>query len=196
MITVPNVTVIPPKIQSAENRNPYQQLYCHSSPTIHEKPLHKAILKAVNEYLGCRDEISKILKSNIGTVMECKNQQEILILENRLKELDKARNDLISLITSGGCDEDTLDSEFMKIHTEEQEINENLAELKKNSEISSETRSKIDSAMKMLEGEKFELEEFDNIIIRKLIECIKVVSKDKVKIIFKGGIEVEVVVEK
>lgn len=84
----------------------------------------------------------------------------------------------------------------MKIHTEEQEINENLAELKKNSEISSETRSKIDSAMKMLESEKFELKEFDNIIIRKLIECIKVVSKDKVKIIFKGGIEVEVVVEK
>ena len=152
MITAPNVTVIPPKIQSAENRNPYQQLYCHSSPTIHEKPLHKAILKAVNEYLGCREKIAKILKSNIGTVMECKNQQEILILENRLKELDKARNDLISLITSGGCDEDTLDSEFMKIHTEEQEINENLAELKKNSEISSETRSKIDSAMKMLES--------------------------------------------
>ena len=35
MITAPNVTVIPPKIQSAENRNPYQQLrvaaYCRVS---------------------------------------------------------------------------------------------------------------------------------------------------------------------
>ena len=75
--------------------------YCSESPTIHEDKLHRAILKAVNEYLGCGDEIAKILKANIGSVLECKNQQEILNLEQRLKDLDKARNDLISLITGG-----------------------------------------------------------------------------------------------
>ena len=40
--------------------------YCSESPTIHEDKLHRAILKAVNEYLGCGDEIAKILKANIG----------------------------------------------------------------------------------------------------------------------------------
>ena len=49
--------------------------YCSESPTIHEDKLHRAILKAVNEYLGCGDEIAKILKANIGSVLECKNQQ-------------------------------------------------------------------------------------------------------------------------
>ena len=34
--------------------------YCSESPTIHEDKLHRAILKAVNEYLGCGDEIAKI----------------------------------------------------------------------------------------------------------------------------------------
>ena len=63
--------------------------YCSESPTIHEDKLHRAILKAVNEYLGCGDEIAKILKANIGSVLECKNQQEILNLEQRLKNLDK-----------------------------------------------------------------------------------------------------------
>mgnify|MGYP002233652307 CR=1 FL=1 len=46
--------------------------YCSESPTIHEDKLHRAILKAVNEYLGCGDEIAKILKANIGSVLECK----------------------------------------------------------------------------------------------------------------------------
>lgn len=78
--------------------------------------MHKAILQAVSEYLGCRDEIAKILKANIGSVLECQGQQEILNLEKRLKELNKARNDLISLIASGGCDEDKLDSEFAKFY--------------------------------------------------------------------------------
>ena len=42
--------------------------YCSESPTIHEDKLHRAILQAVNEYLGCGDEIAKILKANIGSV--------------------------------------------------------------------------------------------------------------------------------
>lgn len=170
--------------------------YCTDSPTIHEDILHKAILQAVNEYLGCRSEIAKILKANIGSVMECRNQQQILNLEKRLKELDKARNDLILLITSGGCDEEKMDSEFEKIYNEEQSINEQLAKLKKNMEISADTQGKIDNAMEMLEHENFELDVFDNIIIRKLIDCIKVMSKTEILIIFKGGVEVRTTIEK
>ncbi len=170
--------------------------YCTGSPTVHEIPLHRAILKAVDEYLGCRDEIAKILKANIGTVMECKNGQEILNLENRLKELDKARNDLITLITSGACSEDTLDKEFMKIHDEEKEINEKLSDLQKSIKISEDTQSKIDSAMETISNENFQLDTFDDVIIRKLIECVRVISNDTVQIIFKGEIEVMAKIEK
>lgn len=170
--------------------------YCSESPTIHEDKLHRAILKAVNEYLGCGDEIAKILKANIGSVLECKNQQEILNLEQRLKDLDKARNDLISLITGSGCDENKLDCEFEKIHAEEQEINEKLSELRKNAEISTDTQNKIDSAMEMLAHENFQVEVFDNVIVRKLIDCVKVLSKEKLLIVFKGGVEVKAQMEK
>lgn len=169
--------------------------YCTNSPTMKEEKLHKAILNAVNEYLGCRDEIVKILKANIGSVLECQGQQEILKLENRLKELNKSRNDLITLITSGGCDEDKLDEEFAKIHNEEQSINEKLKELRQKARVSADTQRKIDSAMDMIEKEKFTLDVFDNIIIRKIIECIKVISKEELIIIFKGGIEVKAEIE-
>ena len=169
--------------------------YCTDSPTMKEEKLHKAILRAVNEYLGCRGEIAKILKANIGSVLECQGQQEILNLENRLRELNKARNDLITLIASGGCDEDKLDSEFAKIFNEEQSINERLKELKQKAKISADTQNKIDSAMEMIEQEKFKLEIFDNIIIRKLIECVKVLSKEELLIIFKGEVEVKAKIE-
>lgn len=170
--------------------------YCTDSPTIHEEPLQRAILSEVNGYLGCRDEIAKILKANIGSVLECQGQQKIINLENRLKELAKARNDIISLITSGGCDEDKMDSEFAKIYAEEQSVNKQLSELKKKTEISADTQKKIDRAMDMIEHEKFEIEVFDNVIIRKLINCIKVLSKTEILIIFKGGIEVKAIIEK
>lgn len=169
--------------------------YCTLSPTIHEEMLQTAILQAINEYLGCRDEIARILKANIGTVLECQGQEKILFLEKRLGEINNARNDIIALIAVGGCDEEKMDSEFSRLYTEEQAINEQLSELKGKIKLSADTKKKIDTAMNMIENEKFELEFFDNVIIRKLIECIKVLSKTELLIIFKGGVEVKAEIE-
>ena len=149
----------------------------------------------MNEYLGCGDEIAKILKANIGSVLECQGQEDILAAEKRLREIDQARNDLVDLIASGGCDEDKLDSEFAKLYAEEQQLSERLAMLKSQNQTSAETQEKLNKIMNMIEHEKFELEIFDNVLIRKLIECVKVVSKTEILVIFKGGYEVRTEIE-
>lgn len=169
--------------------------YCPDSPTIKEEQLHKAIIRAINNYYSCRNDIIRILKANIGSVLECQGQEEILAVENRLKEIDQARNDLVGLIASGGCDEDRLDSEFAKLYSEEQQLSERLTILKSQNQTSEETQAKLDKIMDMIEHEKFELETFDNVLIRKLIECVKVLSKTEILVIFKGGYEVRTEIE-
>lgn len=169
--------------------------YCPDSPTIKEDQLHKAIIHAINNYYSCRNDIARILKANIGTVLECQGQEEIISIENRLKEIDKARNDLVNLIASDGCDEDKLDNEFSRLYQEEQQLNERLEILKSQNKTSAETQAKLDKIMDMIEHEKFELETFDNVLIRKLIECIKVLNKAEILVIFKGGYEVKIDIE-
>ena len=169
--------------------------YCPDSPTLKEESLHKAIIHAINNYYSCRNDIARILKANIGTVLECQGQEEIINIENRLKEIDNARNDLVMLIASGGCDEDKLDSEFAKLYQEEQQLSERLEMLKSQNKTSAETQAKLDEIMQMIEQEKFELETFDNVLIRKLIECIKVLDKTEILVIFKGGYEVKAEIE-
>lgn len=169
--------------------------YCPDSPTIKEKQLHRGILRAINNYYSCRNDIVRILKANIGSVLECQGQEEILSVEKRLKEIDQARTDLVNLIASGGCDEDKLDSEFAKLYAEEQGLSERLTMLKSQNKTSEETQAKLDKIMDMIEHEKFELETFDNVLIRKLIECVKILSKTEILVIFKGGYEVRTEIE-
>ena len=169
--------------------------YCPDSPTLKEEQLHKAIIRAINNYYSCRDDIVRILKANIGTVFECQGQEEILAIEKRLKEIDQARNDLVGLIAAGGCDEDKLDSEFAKLYAEEQSLSERLTVLKSKNKTSAETQGKLDKIMELIDNEKFELETFDNVLIRKLIECVKVLSKTGILVIFKGGYEVKAEIE-
>ena len=169
--------------------------YCHDSPTIKEENLHRGIIRAINNYYSCRDDIVRILKANIGSVLECQGQEEILSIEKRLKEIDQARTDLVGLIASGGCDEDKLDGEFAKLYAEEQDLNERLKMLKSQNKTSAETQQKLDKVTEMIEHEKFELETFDNVLVRKLIECIKVLSKNEILVIFKGGYEFRTEIE-
>lgn len=171
------------------------QKYCPDSPTIKEEQLHRGILRAINNYYSCRNDIVRILKANIGSVLECQGQEEILSVEKRLKEIDQARTDLVNLIASGDCDEDKLDSEFAKLYAEEQGLSERLTMLKSQNKTSEETQAKLDKIMDMIEHEKFELETFDNVLIRKLIECVKILSKTEILVIFKGGYEVRTEIE-
>ena len=177
------------------SRLDHGKTYCPDSPSISEEKLHKAIIHAINNYYSCRNDIVRILKANIGSVLECRGQEDINAAEKRLKEIDNARNDLVDLIASGGCDEEKMYSEFEKLHDEEQRLNERLIQLKAENRTSAETQQKLDRIMQMIESEKFELEIFDNVLIRKLIECVKVMSKDQIKVIFKGGYEVNADIE-
>ena len=170
--------------------------YCKSSPTIHEEPLHRAIIQAVNEFYDCGDDVAKILKANVESVLAGMEQSEINKIENRLKEIDKARNDMISLITSGSCDEDALDAEFAKLFEEETQLSGKLLSLKAQCKVSDDTKDKIESTIAEIENSRFQLEAFDDVLIRKLIECVKVISKTEIIIIFKGGYEVKAEVEK
>ena len=74
-------------------------------------------------------------------------------------------------------------------------MNERLAMMKSQNKTSEETQAKLDEIMDMIEHEKFELETFDNVLIRKLIECVKVMSKTEILVIFKGGYEVKAEIE-
>ncbi len=161
-----------------------------------EKYIGDCLWRKQYEFYDCGDDVAKILKANVESVFAGMEQSEIQKIEQRLKEIDKARNDMISLITSGSCDEDTLDSEFAKLYEEETQLSGKLLSLKAQCKASDDTKEKIKSTIAEIENSRFQLEAFDDVLIRKLIECVKVISKTEIIIIFKGGYEVKVEVEK
>ena len=170
--------------------------YCKKSPSIHEDKLHKAILSAINEYYDCKNVIRELLKSNVEQALAGVSIKETKEIEKRLREIDDARSDYISLIASGTMDEETMDEQFQKMYAEEQKLNSRLKVLKENNNIDKNKRTRITKALQDIDNSSCELAEYNDILVRKLIECIKVNSKTEITIIFKGGIETTVEVEK
>ena len=170
--------------------------YCKRSPSIHEDKLHRAILSAINEYYDCKDSIKELLKSNVEQALVGVSIKETKEIQKRLREIDDARNDYISLIAAGTMDEESMDEQFQKLYTEEQELNSRLKALEENNKIDNNKRVRINQTLQNIDNSLCELTEYNDMLVRKLIECIKVNNKTEISIIFKGGIEVIVPVEK
>ena len=151
---------------------------------------------AVNEYFDCNKELRQLLKNTVESSLLANNQKEMQAIENRLTEIDNARNSYISLIASGGADEDALDAEFAKLYAEEQGLNERLTALKSQSPADVKGQKQAETALQEIEQTQFVLTEFDDILIRKVLECVKVLTKTEILIIFKGGQEIRVQIEK
>lgn len=169
--------------------------YCKKSPSLRETCLHKAIVKAINEHFGCEEDIRKILNGNLESVLLGNDSDELKKAEQRLREIDEARNDFISLIASDNMDEDELDTEFKKLHEEEQKVTEKIQVLRNGNKSGSEHLNRVTCIINDAENRQCKLTEYDDTLVRKLIECIKVIDKHKIRIVFKGGFEKEVNVE-
>ena len=170
------------------NRLEHGPKYC-KSPTIDEEPLHNAIVRAINEFYNCSDDVAKVLKSAADTVLSGSNDDEIKQIKQRLKDIDQARNDFVNLIATGACASDSLDDEFSRLYSEEEQLSQKLLSLKAQGEA--EQNELADDIKAVIDNSSFELQQYDDILVRKVVECVKILSKDEISITFKGGYEVK-----
>ncbi len=174
------------------NRLEHGPKYC-KSPTIDEQPLQDAIVRAINEFYNCGDDVAKVLKSAAETVLSGTIGNEISQIKQRLKDIDQARNDFVNLIATGATTLDSLDDEFARLYSEEEKLSQKLLSLKAQGEA--EQNELVDSIETDINNASFELEEYDDVLVRKVVECVKILSKEEISVTFKGGYEVKAELE-
>ena len=170
------------------NRLEHGPKYC-KSPTIDEAPLHNAIVRAINEFYNCSNDVAVILKSATDTVISGSGDGEIRQIEQRLKDIDQARNDFVNLIATGACASNSLDDEFSRLYNEEEKLSQKLISLK--AQAKTKSNELADTIKADIDNSSFKLHQYDDVLVRKTIECVKILSKEEISITFKGGYEIK-----
>lgn len=149
-----------------------------SSPTVNEEVLQAAVVKAINEVLASKDTLLSTLQANIETVLNKENDKATKDIDTKLNEL---QNELIRLANSK-ADYEEVANEIYR-----------LRELKQNALVVNAEREgrrqRIAEMTDFLNEQSHELEEYDEQLVRRLIEKVTVFN-DKLAIKFKSGIEI------
>ena len=151
-----------------------------TAPTINEETLQKAVVKAINELLANKDSFLKVLQKNIATVFNEENDNATDDLDSKLEELQQQ---LLIQAKSKNDYEDVADEIYR------------LREMKKNSLVENAEREgkrqRIAEMTDFLNEQSYELEEYDEQLVRRLIEKVTV-HDDRIEVEFKSGISIDV----
>ena len=154
-------------------------LACHSR-TVREDIIGLATVDAINKLIGQKDDFLITLKKHIETVISETDNNLVEEIDKKLEELQK---ELLRLANSKEDYNDIAD----EIYRLREERHKALAE-----EVGKKgSKQRLEEIEKFLNEQSTLLEEYDEQLIRRLIEKITVYD-DKLTIKFKSGVEVDV----
>ncbi|OGO76916.1 MAG: serine recombinase, partial [Clostridiales bacterium GWB2_37_7] len=178
------------------NRQEYGKKYCKNSPTIDELLLQAAIMNAINQLIGDKDDFMGTLASNLQMVMG--KHTKVIDIPAMDKRLEELKTEMLALVTQNvksGINNVDFDEAYEKIAAERKQLLKEKNEYTEQQVIYDTYHHRVSEMKKYLGDMNCAMTEFDNDLVRRLIQSVKVLSKEKIVITFKSGIEMEQAVE-
>ncbi len=172
------------------SRLDYGKKYCHHSPTVEESVIQNAIMNAIQKVAKQNAEVLKNLKLHIGMGLDAEETEDkSLDIQIRIAEIDaefKAMLNAVSAQTADTFDE----SRVSTLMDEKNKLLGQLEQIDASKQKRESAKSRLDEIYTILDGLKNHPMKFDNQILRQILECVIVESKEQIKVIFVGGMEV------
>ena len=171
------------------NRIEYAKKYCHNSPSVEESILQRAVMAAIMEIANQNAEVLRTLKLHIGMGLAGeKSEDNSIDLQIRIAEIDaefKKMLDRVSTDTIEAFDEETA----TRLMNEKSRLQQQLDSIADAEQRRENAKSRLDDIYMILDGIKNRPMEYDDQIVRQLLECVVVDSKEQITVIFKGGLK-------
>lgn len=173
------------------NRLDYGKKYCHHSPSIEESLLQDAVMRAIMQTAKQNVEVLKTLKIHIGMGLTDEvTEDKTLDIQIRIAEIDAEFQKMLKAVSANNAD--GIDEErITELMNEKQRLAVQLEQYAAVRQKRESAKSRLDEIFTILDGLQNHPMEYDDKLVRQLLECVVVESKEKIKVVFIGGTEIE-----
>ena len=173
------------------SRLDYGKKYCKNSPSVEESRLHNAITAAITKKANSEEINIGGIMDHIESFGSRRDTDGIIQRQRRIAEIEKVIDDLARL-NSDEAQNGELDYKFSELYAELYSVKDELEEMQ--SGASALDGDMLNEMREVVTGLKNHPVEYDDKVVRQLIDCIKVMSADTIKICFKDGTVTEVLI--
>ncbi len=171
------------------SRLDYGTKYCKDSPTVEETVLQDAIVCSINSLLSDKRECLEVLKMNIRRGLEIGTVgNDEYSIKLRMDELRKSRDVITQKIVHNEGDMAEFETQFKLIADELQELNNQLVDIENNRTNAMASLAVLEDVTEIADTSDTHLTEYNDAIVRQIVEQIKVHNDNSIDITFIGGI--------
>ena len=172
------------------NRLENGKKYCKNSPSLKEPQLQESIMAAIREQFTDRERVTDALKEvEERIILHGEPQQDVAPFLSRIQEIDQAMSNLL-LLVSHSADSGIYDTKFKELTKEKQELQTQVNQLERVALKDKERVWQLQNVLAMIDRASVELSEYDDELVRRIIEQITVMPDGKTDIRFKGGLQI------
>jgi hypothetical protein len=175
------------------NRLEYGTKYCKESPTLEESRLHTAIVAALNCLDNDKLDVMETLRAGLQLALGTQEGDSFNegAIQNRIAELQSVMMDLVELSSKSSASADYFDAKFEEISTEIKSLQEQLGKHKQQTLITQNTKARIGELLAIMEQLDLSVKEYRDDVVRAIIAKVVVLSADRIRVTFDGGVEME-----
>lgn len=171
------------------NRLDYGTQFCKTAPTIEEKEIQNAVVRAMSKLSTDElNEFNAIMEASIGEALGINvDAAERDMLTTRIKQLETEMMSKIDMSIGQGLSIEDSESEFKRISDEISQLTSRLNALNEQGKTDEDRQRRIEDVKAGLEQFKDCTTVYNDTAVRKMIECIRVYSDGALDVIFGGG---------
>ena len=173
------------------SRVDYGNKYCHNSPTLDEEPLHRAILAAINSTVKGKDSIIYNLKSAMEKELAPVAGQQLSLseIDSQLEQLNTEFSKALAEASESG-DQAAYSDRFREIMQKQTALKVQRDEIQGMLAESGKAAAHIEQCRQAAETTPSAITEWDEALIRQVVESVTVEVNSKLTVQLKNGIEV------
>ena len=175
------------------SRLDYGKKYCKNSITAEEAALHGAVVRALRRF-HAEDESTylTLTKATIGEAIGINGgSEEIDLLTRRIDALNKRMLELVNETVAAGKDVESSEDEFKSISDQIEQLNRRIAAIQESIHKDGSRQARLEEIQSIIAKRSANETQYDDSIVRQMIECIKVHRNGRLTIIFGGSYEIE-----
>ena len=172
------------------SRLDYGTKYCKDSPSIEESVIHDAVIRAITQKAMSEGATTDRILRHIQMYEASQDTDNIFAMQQKLNDIT-AQLDKLTKMDAEAVQNGDFDKQLETMYGEMYAIKDKIAERENEQKEIQAASDKLQETAQSIENIKGKAVEYDDKIVRQLIECIKVISINHLDIFFKDGTKTE-----
>ena len=174
------------------NRVEHGTKYCKDSAGVEEKMLQESICRCLSKMLEDSQEVYSLIQSNLTYAVSGNSAAlDMHLIETQMKQVKQDADNMMEKMSKTEGSTELYEKALSELFEQLVALRTQYEQARAQSEQSDSVNAEVQRILNILKTTEISFTEYDDLTVRRLVECIQICGREKIIVTLKGGYQAE-----